>query len=140
MRVPIGRVLLWVVIPALALRALTALHLDLRGPLHFHADWFHEHDHDDDGHAHAHAHGERHHHAPGDPTVVTLEDHDGLDAHAHEEEAARGWSGTMCVALVSADAWPDPSLLRGRVAPAGDTRFQTRSLGRLERPPRPASA
>lgn len=137
---PIRRALLWLPVPALAFHALTALHFDLRGPLHFHVDWLHEHDHGDDEHAHAHAHGERHHHASDDPTVVTLEDGDGLDAHAHEEEAVRRWSATMCAALVSPGAWPDPSLLRNRVAPADGTRFRTRSLGRLERPPRPASA
>jgi ABC-type nickel/cobalt efflux system permease component RcnA len=117
-------------VPMLACRALTALYVELQGPLHFHLDDDHQEHHD-------HDHAERHHHSAADPTVVTLENRDGL---ASEETIARGWSATMCVALVPTHAWPDPSPLRRGVAPAGDTRFQTRSLGRLERPPRLAPA
>jgi hypothetical protein len=138
MRRPIRHALVWVIVPALAFRALTALHLDLHGPLHFHVDWLHEHEHEDDAHAHSHAHGERHHHAPGDPTVVTLEDHDPL-AHG-EEEAARGWSATMCVAAAPSHASLHPPPLQNRFAIAGEALFRTRFLGRLERPPLPVSA
>lgn len=143
---PLGRAaMVSLLVPALALRALTALYVELQGPLHFHLDDdHHEHRDQGDGHAHAHSHGhghsERHHHPAGDPTVVTLEDHAGLDGPASEETAARGWSATMCVALVSAHAWPDPPPAPNGIAPANEKRLQTRFPGRLERPPRPASA
>lgn len=135
--------LVWLLVPALAFRALTALYVELQGPLHFHIDDDHHERHDHgDGHAHSHGHGhsERHHHPAGDPTAVTLEDHAGLDGLAPEETVARGWSATMCVALVSARAWPDPPTAPNGVTPANETRLQTRFPGRLERPPRPASA
>jgi hypothetical protein len=120
--------LTWLVLPVLACRALTALYVDLHGPLHFHlADDHHEH------HGHAHDHAERHHHAAGDPTVLTLEEHDGF---APSEPLAQGWSSTMCVAAVSADAWPDLRPAPDGVAPADAPSFHTRTPGRLERPPR----
>jgi hypothetical protein len=125
--------LAWLLVPMLAFRALTALYVDLQGPLHFHLEDDHHHEHHDPAHTHSHDRLERHHHAAGDSSVVTLEAHDGFRA---EESIASGWSSTMCVAAASTHAWPDPPPLRERVVAAGYARYPTRSLGRLDRPPR----
>src|SRR5690349_13403002 len=107
-------------------QAITAMYLDIRGPLHFHVAIA---DADDDpqhhGHAHAHpqqhahphlhahAHGhahdarhlERHHHDPNDASVVTI---GGglLDPAALKGENPSGWSSVMLVAIVG----DEPSL------------------------------
>ena len=131
---PLARpAIVWLFALALPLRALTALSLDLLGPLHFHHhhhDEHHEHGPDHE-HSHAHDRAERHHHPAGDPTVIAVED--GLPA---AEEAASGWSATLCVTAASPRAWPDPPRLRDALAPGIEARLKTRHLERLERPPR----
>jgi len=125
--------IVWLLALALPFQALTAMYLDLQGPLHFHHhhddDEHHEHDH---GHSHAHAYAERHHHPAGDPTVIAVGD----ELPIAEGTAMSGWSATMCVALVATRAWPGLPRLRAGVAAAVESRFRTRHLGRLERPPR----
>src|SRR4029453_16155519 len=119
----------------LPFHALTAIYLDLRGPLHFHV-----HDEagsDSDGHSHAHEHGgiEHHRHAPADRSVVTVGDK-ALDSHALAEEISSGWSATMCAVLVSAAApLHVPGAASGIVAGPAHL-LKTRVPGRLERPPR----
>jgi len=122
---------IWLLLSVLPFQALTAVYLDLRGPAHFHLD-------DDEVHErdHAHAQLERHHHPAGDPTVVTAEGDPALESHAPEESTASGWSATMCVALVSADALLDLPWTPNGMTAGREPLFRTRFLGRLERPPR----
>jgi len=123
--------IVWLLVLALPLRALTAMYLDLRGPLHFHHhhddDEYHEHD-----HGHSHAHAERHHHPAGDPTVIAVGD----ELPMADGTAVSGWSATMCVAAAAPRAWPDLPQLRHAAVAGIEARLQTRHPGRLERPPR----
>jgi len=122
-----------VLLLALPLQVLTAAYLDLRGPAHFHL----EHDDDDHLHGHSHSHGqghvEHHHHDPHDASVVTV--HDGLHGPALLSEES-GWSGTMLAALLSSDASPLASAMRCGPTPRQEISLESRSPGRLERPPR----
>ena len=121
----------WLLVLAMPFHALTAVYLDLRGPAHFHV----HHEHDDDGGDHDHGRLERHYHPALDPSVVTTEDDATLDGHALAEGVSPGWSA-LCLALVSAaPSWHQPRA-SGGIVPGSESRLLTRSLGRLERPPR----
>jgi hypothetical protein len=130
----------WLLASVMPFHVLTAVYLDVRGPAHFHvAAGEHDHDHDHDG-GHGHSHGQdpvaRHHHHPGDASVVTVHDDGLLESHVLEEETASGWSGTMLAALLASGASPQPPRMSSAPAPRQEPLLQTRFLGRLERPPR----
>jgi hypothetical protein len=122
----------WLVLLAMPFHLLTAVYLDLLGPTHFHLEHG-LHDHDP---SHGPGHPQRHHHSAGDETVVTVAD----DARAPGEGNAPGWSATACVGLASTSAWLQLARRPNDIAPDRSFHLQTRSLGRLERPPRIASA
>jgi hypothetical protein len=129
-RSAIARLLLLV----LPFHALTAVYLDLRGPAHFHV---HDDADADDGlHAHADEHGriEHHRHAAADRSVVTVED--ALDSRELAEEISSGWSSTMCAALVSTATPLHVARVASGIVAGPAHLLQTRSPGRLERPPR----
>ena len=125
-------VVAWLVLLAMPFHVLTAVYLDVLGPTHFHL----EHGLHDDDQSHGPGHPQRHHHSAGDEAVVAVGD----DARAPEEGNAPGWSATACVGLASTGAWPHLARLPNNSASDRSLRLPTRSLGRLERPPRVASA
>jgi hypothetical protein len=125
-------VVAWLVVLATPFHVLTAVYLDVLGPTHFHLEHgLHDHD-----HSHGPGHAQRHHHSAGDETVVTVAD----DARAPEEGNAPGWSATACVGLASTSARLHLARRPNDIGPDRSLHLQTRSLGRLERPPRVASA
>jgi len=109
------------------------------GPVYTHG---HEHHDGDDHHHvrdHGHSHGahhiQRHHHDGADPTVVTVQDDDGLlELFALKEETS-GWSGVMLVALVADCVLLQPKS-PGGLTPGPEPLLQTRFPAPLERPPR----
>jgi hypothetical protein len=117
----------WLLLLAMPFHVLTAVYLDVFGSAHFHLeDALHDH-----GHARAHGHGhlERHHHDAADSAVVTVGD-------APDEGSAAGWSATACIGLASTRASLDLAPRPRDIAPDRSSPPQSRSLGRLERPPR----
>ena len=126
----------WLLLLALPFQVLTAVYLDMRGPLHFHVesdDDYHHHDH---AHSHDRDHLERHHHHHGDPSVVTVH-HDGvLEPLALEVENPSGWSSTMLVALLGGGSSLELPEMSGSLTPRTEPPLKTRFPGRLERPPR----
>lgn len=122
----------WLVALAMPFHVLTAVYLDVLGPPHFHLD-DELHDHHD---SHGPDHLQRHHHSAVDGTVVTIAD----DTRAPEEGSVSGWSATACLGLASTGAWLPLARRSNDLAPDRSFRLHTRSLGRLERPPRIAPA
>jgi len=90
-------------------------------------------------HVHSHTHGgpavERHHHQPGDSSVVTIDDH-GLPVDFAVKEETTGWSGAMLVTLPASG--PSMQFPAGLSAPLPQPEhfLKSRTPGRLERPPR----
>ena len=125
------RVLLIVLVALLLpFQVLTALYLDIRGPLHFHIESHHDHDH---AHVHAHDHLERHHHDAHDPTVIVV-DGDAGQSVAGEAEAATGWSSVMFVTLPR-DARLSLLNVSSVLVPTPEFPPQTVPRRRIERPP-----
>ena len=91
-------------------------------------------------HEHSHSRGangvERHHHHPGDPSVVTIDDQALPGDLALKEETTSGWSGAMLAALPASGLSPHLPASLDAPAPRPDPLLQTRAPGRLERPPR----
>ena len=143
---------IWLLALLMLFQVLTAVYLDVRGPAHVHVKSDHsEHRHhrgpdSDRGqrdyghylpHFHVqHHHVERHHHHPADPSVVTVRDHAPLESFMLKEETTTGWSAAMLAALLASGALLLLTRLPGGLALRPDSLLQTRSLGRLERPPR----
>jgi hypothetical protein len=131
-----SRSIAWLLALLLPFQALTALYLDVHGPLHFHvaAD-----DHDHHG-GHAHAHGDRHHHHANDVSVVRLDEENRFGPLAAlEHESNPGWSATMLAALTAGVSMLQTPNATGSPVLSHVCPLRTRFPSRLERPPRSSS-
>ena len=146
------RAIIWLLALIMPFQVLTAVHLDVRGPLHFHVEGGHGKHHHDSGperergsshdyghylpHFHGQHHVERHHHHPHDSSVVTVRDHGLSEPLALKAEITPGWSATMLAALLATSALLLLRATPGGLMPRPELLLQTRFPGRLERPPR----
>lgn len=135
-------------------QAVTAMYLDVRGPLHFHIETDDaDDDHDDHAHARAHVHAhphthvhsrahahdaqhpQRHYHDRADASVVKIGG-GSLDFGALQGETRCGWSSIMLAAIVGDDLALELSELSNVMTALLQPVLQRWFPGRLERPPR----
>jgi hypothetical protein len=134
------RAVVWLLALVLPFQVLTAVYLDVIGPLHFHVE-IDDHIHEPErAHSHLHSlgegHAERHHHPPDQPGVVTVHSDGVLDPLAVEGEIKSGWSAKMLVALLAGSACFVLLTAATCLVPGREHSLKSRFPGRLERPPR----